>query len=84
MAPLQQVWEVAVDGVQQRLTGLLTLHSGDLEQAVQLVLCSWDLLDDVQLLWVQDVQHVVKDGLQVARVETHLTEDSVFLLWGAE
>lgn len=72
---------MAVDRVQQRLAGLLTLDSCDLKQLVQLVLGSRDLLDDVQLLWVQDVQHVIEDGLQVARVQAHLPEHSVFLLW---
>lgn len=75
---------MAVDGVQQGLTGLLALHASDLKQAVQLVLRSWDLLDDVQLVGVQDVQHVIKDGLQVTGVETYLTEDSVFLFWGRQ
>lgn len=63
---------MAVDRVQQRLAGLLTLDSRNLKKAVQLVLGGRDLLDDVQLLRVQDVQHVVEDGLQVARVQTHL------------
>lgn len=72
---------MAVDGVQQCLTGLLTFDPGDLKQLVQPILGSWDLLDDVQLLRVQDVQHVVKDGLQVTRVQTNLSEHGVFLLW---
>lgn len=72
---------MAVDRVQQRLAGLLTLDSCDLKQLVQLVLGSRDLLDNVQLLWVQDVQHVVEDGLQITRVQAHLSEHSVFLLW---
>lgn len=72
---------MAVDRVQQRLAGFLALDSSDLKQLVQLVLSGRDLLDDMQLLWVQDVQHVVEDGLQVTRVQTHLPEHSVFLLW---
>ncbi|TNN85000.1 hypothetical protein EYF80_004654 [Liparis tanakae] len=70
----QQVRQVAVDRVQQCLAGLLTLDPRNLKQLVQSVLGSRDLLDDVQLLRVQDVQHVVEDGLQVARVQTHLPE----------
>lgn len=72
---------MAVDRVQQRLAGLLTLDPRDLKQPVQLVLGCRDLLYDMQLLWVQDVKHVVKNGLQVTRVQTHLPEHSVFLLW---
>lgn len=60
---LEQVWQVAVDRVQQGLTGLLALDPRDLEQAVQFVLRTGDLLEGVQLLRVQDVQHVVEDGL---------------------
>lgn len=73
---------MAVHGIQQRLAGLLAFHSGDLKQLIQLVLSSWDFLNDVQLLGVQDVQHVIKNGLQVTWVQTHLPEDSVFLLCG--
>lgn len=72
---------MAVDRVQKRLAGLLTLDPRYLKKPIQLVLGSRDLLDDVQLLWVQDVQHVVEDGLQVAWVQTHLPQHSVFLLW---
>lgn len=71
---------MAVNGVQQRLAGLLALHSGDLKQPVQLVLGGGDLLEDVQLLGVQDVQHVVEDRLKVARVQANLPENRVFLL----
>lgn len=77
---LQQVRQVTVDGVQQRLTGLLALDSGDLEEPVQLVLGSGDLLDGVELVGVEDVQHVVEDGLKVARVQTHLSQHSVLFL----
>lgn len=72
---------MAVDRVQQRLAGLLTLDSRDLKKLVQLVLSGRDFFNDMQLLRVQDVQHVIKDGLQVARVQTHLPEHRVFLLW---
>ena len=72
---------MAVDRVQKRLAGLLTFDPRNLKQLVQLVLGGWDLLDDVQLFWVQDVQHVVEDGLQVAGVETQLPQNCVFLLW---
>lgn len=72
---------MAVDRVQQCLAGLLTLDPRYLKQLVQSVLGGRDLLDDVQLLRVQDVQHVVEDGLQVARVQTHLPEHGVFLFW---
>lgn len=79
---LQEVRQVTVDRVQQRLAGLLTLDPCDLKQLIQLVLGRRDFLDDVQLLGVEDVQHVVKDGLQVTRVQTHLSKHSVFLLCG--
>lgn len=71
---------MAVHRVQQLLAGLLTLHSRNLKESVQFVLSGWDLFDDMQLLWVQDVQHVIKDGLQVTWVQTHLPEHRVFLL----
>lgn len=72
---------MTIDGIQQSLAGLLTLDSRDLKEPVKLVLGGRDLLYDMQLFWVEDVQHVVKDGLQVTRVQAHLSEHSVFLLW---
>ncbi len=72
---------MAVDGIQQCLAGLLTLDSRNLKQTVQFVLGSWDLLNDMKLLWVQDVQHVIEDGLQVTRVQSYLPEHSVFLFY---
>lgn len=51
---LQQVREVAVDRVQEFLACLLALDSGDLEEAVQFILCLWYLINDLQLLWTQD------------------------------
>lgn len=70
---------MAVHGVKQRLAGLLALDSSNLKQTVQLVLSHRYLFNHMQLLWVKDVQHVVKDGLQVAWVESHLPQNRVLL-----
>lgn len=72
---------MSIDRVQESLAGLLALNAGDLEQPIQLVLGHGDLLNHVQLLRVEDVQHVVKDGLQVAWVQPHLPQHRVLLLW---
>lgn len=76
---LQQVREVAVDRVQEFLACLLALDSGDLEEAVQFILCLWYLINDLQLLWTQDGQQVIKDGLQVTGVQADLAQNGVFL-----
>ena len=79
---LKQVREVAVDRVQQGLAGLLALGAGDLEQAVQFVVGGGDLLDDLQLLGVQDVQHVVEHRLEVTGVQADLPQHGILPLCG--
>lgn len=70
---------MAVDGVQESLACLLALDAGDLEETVQFILCLRNLINDLQLLWTQDGQQVIKDGLQVTGVQAYLAQNGVFL-----
>lgn len=76
---LQQVRKMAVHRVQEGLAGFLALDPDDLEEPVQFVLGLGDLFNRPQLLGIQDVQHVIKDGLQVTGVQADLPQHCVFL-----
>lgn len=76
---LQQVRKMAVHRVQKGLAGFLALDPDDLKEPVQFVLSLGDLFNHPQLLGIQDVQHVIKDGLQVTGVQADLPQHCVFL-----
>lgn len=70
---------MAVHRVQEGLAGFLALDPDDLEEPVQFVLSLGDIFNHPQLLGIQDVEHVVKDGLQVTGVQADLPQHCVFL-----
>lgn len=70
---------MAVHRVQEGLAGFLALDPNDLEETVQFVLSLGNLFDYPQLFRIQDVQHVVKDGLQVTGVQADLPQHCVLL-----
>lgn len=70
---------MTINRVQESLAGFLALDSNDLKQPIQLVLSLWSFFNRPQLLGVQDVEHVIKNRLQVTGVQTHLSQDCVLL-----
>lgn len=70
---------MAINRVQECLAGFLALDSNNLEQPVQFVLSLGNLFDHSQLLWIQNVQHVIKDGLQVTGIQADLPQHCVLL-----
>lgn len=70
---------MAINRVQEGLAGFLALDSNDLKQPVQLVLGLRNLFNHPQLLGIQDVEHVIKNRLQVAGVQAHLSQHCVLL-----
>ena len=73
---------MTVHRVQEGLAGFLALDPNDLEEAVQFVLSLGNLFNHPQLLGVQDMQHVIKDGLQVTGVQADLPQHCVLLFFG--
>lgn len=81
---LQQVGKMAVHRVQEGLAGFLAFDPNDLKEPVQFVLSLGDLFNHPQLLGIQDVQHVIKDGLQVTGVQADLPQHRVLLFCGGQ
>ena len=70
---------MTINRVQEGLAGFLALDSNDLKQPIQLVLGLRNFFDHPQLLGVQEVEHVIKNRLQVAGVQAHLSQHCVLL-----
>ena len=73
---------MTINRVQEGLAGFLALDSNDLKQPIQLVLGLRNFFDHPQLLGVQEVEHVIKNRLQVAGVQAHLSQHCVLLFFG--
>ena len=70
---------MTINRVQEGLAGFLALDSNDLKEPIQLVLGLRSFFNHPQLLRVQDVEHVIKNRLQVAGVQAHLPQHCVLL-----
>lgn len=75
---------MAIHRVQEGLTGFLALDSDNFKQPVQLVLSLRNLFNHPQLLRIQNVEHVVKNRLQVTGVQAYLPQHCVLLFCGEE
>lgn len=76
---LKQVRQVAIDWIQECLACFLAFDASNFKKPVQFILRLWNLFNCMQLLWIQNVKHVIKDGLQITWVQANLAQHRVFL-----